>query len=73
MNFCWIPTNDEKRYLDLIASMTVDCLLGKGTVNRRTYTDNLRTCANQLDELQTVEAPSKGAQGGQETRKRDDL
>jgi hypothetical protein len=51
MKLCWEPTENEKRYLQLIISMSVDCCMGRGTQDRRTYTDNLRVCANQIDEI----------------------
>jgi hypothetical protein len=72
MYLCWRPNKIEERYLRLIAGMTVDCLMGNGTQNRKAFTNNLRVCANQLDDLMgSVEAPSKDAQGELVTRKGD--
>ena len=45
----WKQTANETRYLELIASMTVDSLIGKGADTRSTFTANLRVIAEQLD------------------------
>ena len=37
----WNPSMEERKYLELVISMTTDCLIGKGTVDLSTYTTNL--------------------------------
>jgi len=31
----WIPTVEQKKYVELIASMSIDCMLGGGTINEK--------------------------------------
>lgn len=47
----WEPNNKERKYLVLVMSMTTDCILGRGTVDRETYVGNLERIAKQLGEL----------------------
>ena len=46
----WEPNEREKKYLELIAVMTTDCMLGIGTLDRKTYFYNLETAIKQLKE-----------------------
>lgn len=47
----WQPNEEQRKYLNTIFSMTVDCLMGKGTVDRGTYTSNLKTMADLIDKI----------------------
>ncbi len=47
----WQPNKEQGKYLNTIASMTVDCLMGKGTVDRGTYTSNLKMMADLIDKI----------------------
>jgi len=51
----WIPNKKEKQFLDTIAAMTIDCQMGKGTVNKETYTSNLRVMSDLLDDIRDEE------------------
>ena len=46
----WQPKEDQKKLMETLVVMTVDCLMGKGTSNEETYTGNLRTIARLIDE-----------------------
>jgi len=46
----WEPNEEEKKYLDLIAGMTVDCRMGRGTDSRKTYLENLEEIIRQMSE-----------------------
>jgi len=48
---CWQPTSKEAQYVKLIMSMCADCLMHRGTVDRATFTGNLRMIADQLDQI----------------------
>jgi len=37
----WQPNKEERKYLELVLNMTLDCLLGKGTDTKKTYLENL--------------------------------
>ncbi len=45
----WIPTIEEKEYLNLVLAMTTDCLCNKGTADLSTYTTNLRMICAHLE------------------------
>ena len=49
----WIPSKDEQKYLELVASMSIDCIMGRGTSDRKAYVNNLRTAAELLDKVKT--------------------
>ena len=38
----WNPNHEEKKLLQLILSMTMDCILGKGTDTKETYFANIK-------------------------------
>lgn len=46
----WQPDAEESKYVRLVMSMSLDCLMGKGTTTPAAYTKNLRMIADQLDE-----------------------
>ena len=46
----WTPNKTEKKHMELIVSMSIDCILGKGTDNLDTYLTNLRQIADILSE-----------------------
>jgi len=48
----WHPSEKENEYLRLVLSMTGDCILGNGTVDRHTYTSNLIRIATAIDKLE---------------------
>lgn len=50
-NKMWKPNLKEEEFLKLIASMTLDCLMGKGTVDRNDYIANLRLICRELDKV----------------------
>lgn len=45
----WIPDGEDKKYLDMVASMTVDTILGRGVENSKTYGENLRVVVERFD------------------------
>ena len=45
----WRPSEEENRYLRLVLSMTIDCMMGKGTDTVETYTNNLRIIGEELE------------------------
>ena len=48
----WKPSPEEREYIELIMSMSADCLQDNGVVvTRRTFTTNLRMIADQMDRL----------------------
>jgi len=47
----WTPNEEEAKFLDTILSMSVDCKMGMGTVDRETYISNLRTMCNMLEKI----------------------
>ena len=59
----WNPSDEEKRYIELVATMSIDCLRGNGTVDAMTYISNLRAIAKSIEniknsaELQNVLQP----------------
>ena len=55
----WKVLAKEKEYLELIISMTTDCLMGKGTDSRSAYTSNLRMIANCIDAISGEEPKEK--------------
>lgn len=46
----WQPDTKEQAYLRLVMSMSLDCLMCKGTSTAATYTKNLRMIADQINE-----------------------
>jgi len=46
----WKPDLTEQKYIKLVMSMSVDCLMNKGTNTAKAYTQNLRTIADLIDE-----------------------
>ena len=50
MKELWKPNKIEKKHIELIVSMSIDCILGKGTDNLHTYLANLRKIADILSE-----------------------
>ncbi len=56
----WIPNKKEGQFLDTIAAMTIDCRMGKGTNNKETYTSNLRTMADLLDDIRDEQDIQRG-------------
>ena len=51
----WEPDITEQKYVKLVMSMSMDCLLGKGTDTPKAYTQNLRMIADQIDEYNQPE------------------
>lgn len=49
----WQPNNEENKYLKLIAGMSVDCMMGKGTDDKETYISNLKIAIESLENKQT--------------------
>jgi len=47
----WHPSTEERKYIELIVSMSVDCLMNKGTVDAMTYVANLKIAANSIQEI----------------------
>lgn len=45
----WTPTEEENKYLQTVASMTIDCIMGNGTENKETYVSNLRLFADAIE------------------------
>ncbi len=45
----WRPSEEENRYLQLVLSMTTDCVMGKGTDTVETYAMNLRNIAKGIE------------------------
>ena len=52
----WKPDAEEIRYLQCVVSMSTDSLVGQGTDSRKTFTNNLRMIAEQLDKLPETQA-----------------
>jgi hypothetical protein len=48
----WEPDAEEEKHLRLIMSMSIDCLMGKGTRTATAYTKNLRAIADLIDECE---------------------
>lgn len=46
----WKPDEKDSEYLRLVMSMSLDCLMGKGTSTAGAYTKNLRAIADIIDE-----------------------
>ena len=53
----WQPNLEERKHLELIIIMATDCLLGKGTDTKKTFTQNLELIAR----LMYVVTPEEGA------------
>lgn len=51
----WKPSKEEKRFVELVAAMSTDCLMGNGTTDRKTYLLNLRAVADCLEKLKEEE------------------
>ena len=49
MNY-WCPNKKDQQYLDLILSMTADCLMGNGTESRNVYIQNLEIIIKKMKE-----------------------
>ncbi len=47
----WRPSEEENKYLQLVLSMTTDCVMGKGTDTVETYVMNLRNIAKCIEVL----------------------
>lgn len=45
----WNPNEEQKKIMNTIVGMTVDCLMAKGTDNEETYVSNLRFMADMVD------------------------
>ena len=41
----WKPSEEERKYIELIVSMSIDCLMNNGTVDVKTYILNLKIIA----------------------------
>ena len=39
----WEPSDEQKKYLELVVVMSTDCILGKGTDTVDTYIGNLKS------------------------------
>ena len=48
----WSPNDEERKYIELIMSMCVDCLSSRGTENRRTFISNLKDIAYYMERKQ---------------------
>ena len=48
----WHPSTEEKEYLQCILSMTIDCMMGKGTDTVETYGSNLKIAANGIQKIE---------------------
>jgi len=55
----WIPTAKERKYIELVISMSTDCLMGRGTQNADTYCLNLIMISKAIGDL----VDGKAAQG----------
>ena len=67
----WQPSKEENKYLQLVLSMTTDCVMGKGTDTVETYAMNLRSIAkgieaiaNKLIESTATRCSCEPGQGG---------
>ncbi len=47
----WEPTSEEAKYLNLIMSMCLDCLMNKGTKDRKTFISNLKLIADRMYDM----------------------
>ena len=47
----WQPSAEENKYLELIASMTIDCIGHSGTHTRSTYINNLRMICDKMENI----------------------
>jgi hypothetical protein len=45
----WKPDDEQRQFLNTIASMTYDCLMGNGTVDVETYLSNLRIMCDMME------------------------
>lgn len=45
----WRPDDAQKKVLNIIMSMTTDCLLNRGTVDVETYVSNLKAYCGMLE------------------------
>jgi hypothetical protein len=52
----WKPNEEEKKYLELVMSMSTDSLMGKGVATRKAYTLNLKAIADRIDGLDGEES-----------------
>ena len=53
----WKPDEEEKKYIELVMSMSSDCLLGRGTSNLQTFCENLNLIAGRLLNLKEKCSP----------------
>lgn len=53
----WKPSEKERHYLELVMSMTTDCLMGRGVDSVETYVSNLNRITGQIFQ-QSVQAES---------------
>lgn len=60
----WNPTVEQQKYLDLVLSMTTDCLRGKGTDTVLTYLRNLETIIDQIPQPPPVDDADDAKKGG---------
>ena len=45
----WVPDPKQRQVLNVIMSMTTDCLLNRGTDDVETFVSNLRTYCEMLE------------------------
>ena len=53
MKGCWKPTEEEAKHLKLVMSMSIDCLMEKGTSDKETYLANLEAIIVLMKKLPT--------------------
>ena len=58
----WIPTAEERKYVNLIASMAIDTLVGKGVADKGTFIANLKTMIRLMLEIQESALAAKDGQ-----------
>lgn len=56
----WNPTTEQYKYLELIASMTIDCMAGKGAESLETYRKNLLAISDQIPDIERDPAVDEG-------------
>ena len=45
----WLPKGEDRKYVELVTSMGVNCLSGRGVDTRETFAMNLRLIAEYFD------------------------
>jgi len=50
----WKPSEEERKHIELIVSMSIDCLMNNGTVDVKTYVSNLKIIADSIQKLEEI-------------------